>query len=129
MNNYNNKEVIFSIWDELIYLLENLEVVTDNKELINEIKCSQILKKKSWEQYHERKEWKSINKSSLIIQQSNILKTIILKWEELIIEAYFYLQIARKQGGTFGHKIGPIWSFHKQEKEKYENLILKLLVY
>ena len=89
----------------------------------------QILKKKSWEQYYERKEWKSINKHRLIIHESNILKTIILKWQELIIEAYFYLQIARKQGGTLAHKIGPIWSFHKHEKVKYENLILKLLVY
>jgi hypothetical protein len=62
----------------------------------------------------------------LKIDPSNILKSLILKWEELVIESYFYLQQARKSGGTLGHKIGPIWSFHKREKEKYENMILKL---
>jgi hypothetical protein len=29
-------------------------------------------------------------------------------------------------GGTMGHKIGPIWTFHKKEKEKFENTILKI---
>ena len=49
-----------------------------------------------------------------------------MKWEELVVESYFYLQQARKMGGTMGHKIGPIWSFHKKEKEKFENTILKI---
>ena len=34
----------------------------------------------------------------------------------------FYLQQARKSGGTLGHKIGPIWSFHKREKEKLKGI-------
>jgi hypothetical protein len=29
-------------------------------------------------------------------------------------------------GGTLGHKIGPIWSFHKMEKDKYEKTILNI---
>jgi hypothetical protein len=91
-----------------------------------EIMKTQLSKKESWELFYERKEWNPINEIELKIDPSNILKSLILKWEELVIESYFYLQQARKLGGTLGHKIGPIWSFHKREKEKYENMILKL---
>jgi hypothetical protein len=55
----------------------------------------------------------------------DVLVALLLKWEELVIESYLYLQEARKMGGTAGHKIGPIWSFHKKEKEKYLELLLK----
>ena len=126
MTKYNIKEKVFKTWDELYFLLELTSSKTNDKEVIMEIMKTQLSKKESWELFYERKEWNSINEIELKIDPSNILKSLILKWEELVIESYFYLQQARKSGGTLGHKIGPIWSFHKREKEKYEYIILKL---
>ena len=126
MTKYNIKEKVFKTWDELYFLLELTSSKTNDKEVIMEIMKTQLSKKESWELFYERKEWIPINEIELKIDPSNILKSLILKWEELVIESYFYLQQARKSGGTLGHKIGPIWSFHKREKEKYENIILKL---
>ena len=126
MTKYNIKEKVFKTWDELYFLLELTSSKTNDKEVIIEIMKTQLSKKESWELFYERKEWHPINESQLQTNSSNILKSLILKWEELVIESYFYLQQARKSGGTLGHKIGPIWSFHKREKEKYENIILKL---
>lgn len=126
MTKYNIKEKVFKTWDELYFLLELTSSKTNNNEVIIEIMKTQLSKKESWELFYERKEWHPINESELQTNSSNILKSLILKWEELVIESYFYLQQARKSGGTLGHKIGPIWTFHKREKEKYENIILKL---
>ena len=126
MNKHNTKDNIFNAWDELIFLLEYLESIAEDKEIIRGIIVTQLLKKEKWELYYERKVWKIIETQQLISNNCNVKKILILKWEELIIESYFYLQQARKSGGTLGHKIGPIWSFHKREKEKYENIILKL---
>ncbi len=126
MTEYNIKEKVFKTWDELYFLLELTSSKTNDKKVIMEIMKTQLSKKESWELCYERKEWNPINEIELKIDPSNILKSLILKWEELVIESYFYLQQARKLGGTLGHKIGPIWSFHKREKEKYENMILKL---
>ena len=126
MTKYNIKEKVFKTWDELYFLLELTNSKTNDKEVIMEIMKTQLSKKESWELFYERKEWNPINESQLQTNSINILKSLILKWEELVIESYFYLQQARKSGGTLGHKIGPIWSFHKMEKEKYENIILKL---
>ena len=126
MTKYNIKEKVFKTWDELYFLLELTSSKTNDKVVIMEIMKTQLSKKESWELFYERKEWNPINEIELKIDPSNILKSLILKWEELVIESYFYLQQARKLGGTLGHKIGPIWSFHKREKEKYENMILKL---
>ena len=126
MTKNNIKEKVFKTWDELYFLLELTSSKTNDKEVIMEIMKTQLSKKESWELFYERKEWNPINESQLQTNSTNILKTLILKWEELVIESYFYLQQARKSGGTLGHKIGPIWSFHKREKEKYENIILKL---
>jgi len=126
MTEYNIKEKVFKTWDELYFLLKLTRSKTNDKEVIMEIMKTQLSKKVSWELFYERKEWNPINEIELKIDPSNILKSLILKWEELVIESYFYLQQARKLGGTLGHKIGPIWSFHKREKEKYENMILKL---
>lgn len=126
MNKHNTKDNIFNAWDELIFLLELLESIVEDKEIIREIIVTQLLKKDKWELFYDRKVWNIIETQQLISNNCNVKKTLILKWEELIIESYFYLQQARKSGGTLGHKIGPIWSFHKMEKEKYENIILKL---
>ena len=43
MNKYNTKEAIFKAWDELIFLLEYLETITEHKEIIREIKETQLL--------------------------------------------------------------------------------------
>jgi hypothetical protein len=107
-------------------LLEYLEIIVEDKEIIRGIIATQLLKKEKWELFYERMVWNVIESQQLITNNCKVTKTLILKWEELIIESYFYLQQARKSGGTLGHKIGPIWSFHKREKEKYENIILKL---
>lgn len=128
MNKYNTKEAIFKAWDELIFLIEYLETITEHKEIIRELKETQLLKKEKWETFYERKMWNAIDCQQLISDDSIITKTLILKWEEIIIESYFYLQFARRMGGTLGHKIGPIWSFHKKEKEKYENTILDTIL-
>jgi hypothetical protein len=126
MKKHNTKDNIFEAWDELIFLLEYLKSIVEDKEIINGIIATQLLKKETWELFYERKVWNVIESQQLISNNYKVTKTLILKWEELIIESFFYLQQARKSGGTLGHKIGPIWSFHKREKEKYENIILKL---
>jgi hypothetical protein len=126
MKKHNTKDNIFEAWDELIFLLEYLERIVEDKEIIRGIIATQLLKKEKWELFYERMVWNVIESQQLITNNCKVTKTLILKWEELIIESYFYLQQARKSGGTLGHKIGPIWSFHKREKEKYENIILKL---
>lgn len=126
MAKYNLKEKVFKTWDELYFLLEQISSKTKENEIILEIMKIQVSKKESWELFYNRKEWNSINEIELQTDNYNLLKSLIIKWEELIIESYFYLQQARKSGGTLGHKIGPIWSFHKKEKEKYENAILKI---
>jgi hypothetical protein len=126
MKKHSNKEAVFKAWDELIFLIEYIETLTEHKEIIREIKEIQLQKKEKWEIYYERKEWNAINCNLLKSKDRIITKKLILKWEELIVESYFYLQQARKMGGTLGHKIGPIWSFHKKEKEKFENTILKI---
>ena len=124
MKKHSNKEAVFKAWDELIFLIEYIEKLTEHKDIIREIKDIQLQKKEKWEVYYERKDWNAINYNLLISEDRIITKKLILKWEELVVESYFYLQQARKMGGTMGHKIGPIWSFHKKEKEKFENTIL-----
>jgi hypothetical protein len=126
MVKYNLKEKVFKTWDELYFLLEIISSKSNENEIILEIMKIQVSKKESWELFYDRKVWNPINEIELQTDNSNLLKSLIMKWEELIIESYFYLQQARKSGGTLSHKIGPIWSFHKKEKEKYENEILKI---
>ena len=128
MTEYNIKEKVFKTWDELYFLLEITNSKTDDKEVIMQIMKTQLSKKERWELFYERNEWYPINEIELQINSSNLLKSLLLKWEELVIESFFYLQQARKLGGTLGHKIGPIWSFHKREKEKYEKILLKLTI-
>lgn len=126
MNKYNTKEAIFKAWDELIFLIEYLETITEQKEIIRELKETQLLKKEKWETFYERKIWNEIDFQQLISDDSMVTKTLILKWEEIIIESFYYLQFARRMGGTMGHKVGPIWTFHKVQKEKYEKTILNI---
>ena len=61
MNKYNTKEAIFKAWDELIFLIEYLETITEHKEIIRELKETQLLKKEKWETFYERKIWNTID--------------------------------------------------------------------
>jgi hypothetical protein len=125
-----HKEEVFRLWDELMLLLEIIDMTTFNdektKEIINEIHSVLSLKKERWEDSHQRENWTPVLQNFTFDPNSNLVKELIMKWEEIVIESYLYLQEARKRGGTLGHKIGPIWSFHKQEKEKYAKMLLQL---
>jgi hypothetical protein len=123
----NTKEKMFEIWDELIFLLEELINKHPTNKEIKELFDIQKEKKSNIEIYHSRNNWLSLdkNKSNNFLNE-NLEKELILKWEELVIAAFFYLQEARMQGGTIGHKVGPVWSFQKETKEKYQGELLKL---
>lgn len=124
------KEEVFRLWDELMLLLEITDLMTvhDEKinEIINEIRSVLSPKKERWEDSHQRECWNPVLHNFTLNPNNNLIKELIMKWEEIVIESYLYLQEARKKGGTLGHKIGPIWSFHKSEKEKYAEILLKL---
>jgi hypothetical protein len=124
------KEEVFRLWDELMLLLEIIDLTTfddeKTKKIINEIHSVLSLKKERWEDSHQRENWTPVIQNFTFDPNGNLVKELIMKWEEIVIESYLYLQEARKRGGTLGHKIGPIWSFHKQEKEKYAEMLLQL---
>jgi hypothetical protein len=73
-----------------------------------------------------RENWTPVLQNLTFDPNNNLVKELIMKWEEIVIESFLYLQEARKRGGTLGHKIGPICSFHKQEKAKYAEMLLQL---
>ena len=128
MENYeiNRKEQVFKTWDELILILELTALLYIDSEIIKEVLKIQSEKKLQSEQIYSRKSSNDALKKINLKIDEHILKSLIIKWEELEIDAYLYLQEARARGGTLGHKIGPIWSFHKKEKEKYEGKLLQL---
>ena len=125
-----HKEDVFRLWDELMLLLEIIDLTTfdddKTKKIINEIHSVLSLKKQRWEVFYQREVWTPVLQNFKFDANCNLVKELIIKWEEIVIASYLYLQEARKRGGTLGHKIGPIWSFHKQEKEKYSEMLLKL---
>ena len=127
MDKKNTKEIMFQIWDELIFLLEKLHIQQPNNELIKELLVLQKKELKQKEISHSRLLKLPIDTNNLFNETTNnIQKSIILKWEELVIESYFYLQEARICGGTFGHKVGPLWLFQIKTKGKYQEDILRL---
>jgi hypothetical protein len=125
-----HKEEVFRLWDELMLLLEIIDLTTfddeKTKEIINEIHSVLSLKKQRYENSHQRENWTPVLQNFTFDPNNNLVKELIMKWEEIVIESYLYLQEARKRGGTLGHKIGPVWSFHKQEKAKYAEMLLQL---
>jgi hypothetical protein len=120
------KENMFHLWDEYLYLLVLLQTKYPENTLICELFQLQIEKKCRAEVFQERKEKPRLHYEVINLENIDLEKEVILKWEEFIIEAFFFLQEARIWGGTYGHKVGPIWSFQKSTKEKYEEEILKL---
>ena len=122
----NRKEQVFKTWDELILILELTALMYSDSEIIKELLKIQSEKKLKSEQLYSRESSNDALKKINLKIDGHILKSLIIKWEELEIDAYLYLQEARARGGTLGHKIGPIWSFQKKEKEKYEGILLQL---
>jgi hypothetical protein len=119
------KENMFHLWDEYLYLLVLLQTKYPENDLIHELLQLQIEKKSRAEVSQERKEKSRLHFEVINLMNKNLEKEVILKWEEFIIEAFCFLQEARIMGGTFGHKVGPIWYSQKSIKEKYEGEILK----
>lgn len=124
--NNETKERTFLLWDEYMYYLDLLSQKHPTKEFIKELIQIQLEQKKRAEIFHERSEKSRLNLEKKSTDMDQIEKIVILAWETLIIEAFFYLQEARIMGGTLGHKVGPLWSFQVSAKEKYKGEILKL---
>ena len=122
----NRKEQVFKTWDEFILILELTVLIYCDSEILKEVLKIQSEKKLKTEQSHTRNSSNEAFKNIKLKTDEHILKSLLLKWEELEIDAYLYLQEARKRGGTVCYKIGPIWSFQKMEKEKYEGMLLQL---
>jgi hypothetical protein len=120
------KESTFHLWDEYLYLLKLLQTKYPENKLICELLQLQIEKKSRSEVFQERKEKSRLHYEINNLENIDLEKEVILKWEEFIIEAFYFLQEARIWGGTYGHKVGPIWYSQKSIKEKYEWEILKL---
>lgn len=125
-DNTSKKEVVFHVWDEFMLMLDIAIMIQSHNQVLLEIKSTQIERKERWQQFYERKIWIPIVENIKSDPNIDILVALLLKWEQLVLESYLYLQEARKRGGTLGHKIGPIWSFQKKEKEKYTELLLKV---
>lgn len=125
-DNKSKKEVVFHVWDEFMLILDIAIMIHSDNEVLLEIKSIQIERKERWQQFYERKIWMPILENIKSDPNMDVLVALLLKWEQLVIESYLYLQEARKKGGTLGHKIGPIWSFQKKEKERYMELLLKI---
>ena len=124
--NNETKERTFHLWDEYMYYLDLLSQKYPTKEFIKALIQIQLERKNRAEIFHERSEKLCLNLEKKSTDMDQIEKIVILAWETLIIEAFFYLQEARIMGGTLGHKVGPIWISQQSTKEIYQKEILKL---
>lgn len=124
--NKDTRERTFHLWDEYMYYLDLLSQKHPTKEFIKGLIQLQLERKNRAEVFHERSEKPRLNLEKKSIDIDQLEKIVILKWETLVIEAYFYLQEARIMGGTLGHKVGPIWISQQSTKEIYQKEILKL---
>ena len=124
--NKDTRERTFHLWDEYMYYLDLLSQKHPTKEFLKGLIQIQLERKNRAEVFHERSEKPRLNLEKKSIDMDQIEKIVILKWETLVIEAFFYLQEARIMGGTLGHKIGPIWISQQSTKEMYQKEILKL---
>ena len=124
--NNETKERTFHLWDEYIYYLNLLSQKHPKKEFIKALIQIQLERKNRAEIFHERSEKYRLNLEKKSTDMDQIEKIVILAWENLIIEAFYYLQEARIMGGTLGHKVGPIWISQQSTKEIYQKEILKL---
>ena len=113
------KEETFTSWYELIALLEYLALTkVEFQEILTVLKDNYIQKHAS----HGFK-MKIKIKDVEIFDTDNTYAEIIHKWLEAIVYAYKFLQYARSRGGTYGHRVGPIWYFLKENYKKYESFL------
>lgn len=124
--NTSKKEVVFHVWDEFMLMLDLAIMIESDNETLVEIKSVQIPKKNKAQYYNRRKIWMPVLENIKSDPNMDILVALFLKWEELVLESYLYLQEIRKMGGTESHRVVPIWAFQKKEKEKYVELLLKI---
>ena len=124
--NKDTRERTFHLWDEYMYYLDLLSQKHPTKEFLKGLIQIQLERKNRAEVFHERSEKPRLDLEKKSIDMEQIEKIVILKWETLVIEAFFYLQEARIMGGTLGHKVGPIWISQQSTKEMYQKEILKL---
>ena len=113
------KEETFTAWFELIALIEYLALT---KEEFKEILA--ILKGK----YLREKKLQDVKmhiyvKDEEIFDTDNTYNELIHKWLEAIVYADKFLQFARSRGGTYGHKVGPIWVFLNKNYKTYEEFL------
>lgn len=119
MREKDYKEETFTSWFELIALLECLALTkVEVNEILNLVK----------ERYQRQKMFQEINvdiyiKDEEIFYSDNLYAELIHKWLEAIVYSYKFLQYARNRGGTYGHKVGPIWLFLKDTYKIYEKFL------
>jgi hypothetical protein len=109
----------FTSWFELIALMEYLalthsdfqEVFTLHQKKYDFFKKDQNVKVKI-----------QINDVGFF-DSNNTYNDIIHKWLEAIVYAYRFLKYAMTRGGTYSHKVGPIWFFLKEQFKIYESLL------
>jgi hypothetical protein len=119
MKEKDYKEETFTSWFELITLLEYLALTrVEFKEILIKVK----------KRYHSQKVSQNVDldihvKDVGIFNNDNVFAEVIHKWLEAIVYSYKFLQYARSIGGTYGHKVGPIWRFLKDTYEIYEKFL------
>lgn len=85
---------MFHLWDEYLYLLELLQSKYPENDFICELLQLQIEKKSRSEVFQERKEKSRLHYEINNLENIDLEKEVILKWEEFIIEAFYFLQEA-----------------------------------
>lgn len=116
MRTKSYKEETFTSWYELITLIEYLALtVTEFEPILKLLK----------ERYNRQIVFQDVPvsisvKEFEIFDTDNTYAEVIHKWLETIVYAYKFLQYARSRGGTYGHKVGPIWYFLKDNYKNYE---------
>lgn len=86
----------FRLRDELMLLSEIIDLATfvneKTKEIITEIHSVLSSKKDSWKDSHHRENWKPVLQSFTFDPNNNLVKELITKWEEIVIESFLYQQ-------------------------------------
>ena len=116
------KEETFKTWDELLLLLEYVALVA------NELEEIYTFQKQN---YTIQKRMQACDKLFLfedmeVFIDSNIYREIRQKWLEVINNAYKFLQYARSCGGTYGHRVGSLYTFQTKNFEDHKDMLLEL---
>jgi hypothetical protein len=77
------KEEVFRLWDELMLLLQIIDLTTfyneKTKKIINEIHSVLSLKKKRWEDFHQRENWTPVIQNFTFDPNGNLVKELSMK--------------------------------------------------